>query len=119
MSPCPNAQASLHSAGSMFAVVDIAGFQEKLSKGDKLKVPTLDGAEGKSITIDKVLMIGDGGTVKIGAPHLSGASVELKVLGHGQGDKVRVVKAHRRKRYRRVKGHRQGFTEVEVMSIKA
>lgn len=103
----------------MFAVVDIAGFQEKVSKGDKIKVPTLDGEAGKSITIDKVLMIGEGDSVKIGAPLLSGASVELKVLAHGRGDKVRVVKAHRRKRYRRVKGHRQGFTEVEVTKITA
>lgn len=103
----------------MFAVVDIAGFQEKVSKGDKIKVPTLDGEAGKSITIDKVLMIGEGDSIKIGAPLLSGASVELKVLAHGQGDKVRVVKAHRRKRYRRVKGHRQGFTEVEVTKITA
>ncbi len=103
----------------MFAVVEIAGFQEKISKGDKLKVASLDGEAGKTLTIDKVLMIGDGDTVKIGAPHVSGASVELKVLEHGKGDKIRVVKAHRRKRYRRLKGHRQGFTEVEVMSIKA
>ncbi len=103
----------------MFAVIEIAGFQEKISKGDKIQVPTLEGDAGKSIVIDKVLMIGDGDTVKIGAPHISGASVELKVLSHGQGDKIRVVKAHRRKRYRRVKGHRQGFTEVEVVGIKA
>ena len=103
----------------MFAVVEIAGFQEKLSKGDKLKVPTLEGDAGKSITIDKVLMTVDGDAIKIGAPHLAGASVELKVVSHGQGEKIRVVKAHRRKRYRRVKGHRQGFTEVEVVSINA
>jgi large subunit ribosomal protein L21 len=103
----------------MFAVVEIAGFQEKVSKGDKIKVPTLGAEAGKSMTFDKVLMVGEGDSVKIGAPHLSGASVEVKVLSHGQGDKIRVVKAHRRKRYRRVKGHRQGFTEVEVVSIKA
>lgn len=101
----------------MFAVIDIAGFQEKVSKGDKIKVALHDVDAGKSITIDKVLMIGEGESVKIGAPHVSGASVELKVLAHGQGDKVRVVKAHRRKRYRRVKGHRQDFTEVEVTKI--
>ena len=103
----------------MFAVVEIAGFQEKVSKGDKLKVPTLDSEVEKSMIFDKVLMIVDGDSITIGAPHLAGASVEVKVLEHGKGDKIRVVKAHRRKRYRRVKGHRQGFTEVEVVSIKA
>src|SRR5689334_7661486 len=99
----------------MFAIVEIAGFQEKVSKGDKLKVPTLDSETGKSMTFEKVLMIGDDSGVKIGAPYLSGMSVDAKVLTHGRGDKIRVVKAHRRKRYRRVKGHRQGFSEIEVV----
>ncbi|MSR87359.1 50S ribosomal protein L21 [Candidatus Peribacteria bacterium] len=101
----------------MFAIVDIAGFQEKVEKGLKLKVPLHDAEEGKSIIIDKVLLIVDGDDVKVGLPFVSGASIELKVLSHGKGDKIRIQKFKRRKRYRRVKGHRQGFTEVEVMKI--
>ncbi|NOS67431.1 MAG: 50S ribosomal protein L21 [Candidatus Peribacteraceae bacterium] len=103
----------------MFAIVDISGFQEKVEKGMKLKVPLQDSESGKSITFDKVLLISDGDDVKIGAPVVSGASVEVKVLGHGQGDKIRVQKFKRRKRYRRVAGHRQDYTEVEVTKITA
>ncbi len=101
----------------MFAIVDIAGFQEKVEKGSKLKVPLHAVDAGKSVTFDKILLVADGDTVTLGAPMVSGATVTAKVLAHGQGDKIRVVKAHRRKRYRRVKGHRQDFTEIEVTGI--
>lgn len=101
----------------MFAIVDIAGTQEKLEKGSKLKVPLHAGA-GKSLVFDKVLLLADGGDITVGAPFVSGATVEAKVLRHGRHEKVRVVKAHRRKRYRRVKGHKQNFTEIEVTGIK-
>ena len=103
----------------MFAIVDIAGFQEKVEKGMKLKVPLHDAEVGKTITTDKVLLVADGDNVTIGAPMVSGASIELKVLSHGKGEKIRIQKFKRRKRYRRVKGHRQQYTEVEVMKITA
>lgn len=103
----------------MFAVVDIAGFQEKVSKGDKLNVPLLDVEEGKTTTFDNVLLIADGkDTVKIGKPAVEGASVEVKVLAHGKGPKLRTVKFKRRKRYTRVKNHRQQYTQIEVTGIK-
>lgn len=103
----------------MFAIVDIAGFQEKVEKGMKLKVPLQDSDEGKTLIFNKVLLVSDGSDVKIGAPIVNGASVEAKVLKHGQGDKIRIQKFKRRKRYRRVAGHRQDFTEVEVTKITA
>ncbi|PIQ76576.1 50S ribosomal protein L21 [Candidatus Peregrinibacteria bacterium CG10_big_fil_rev_8_21_14_0_10_49_24] len=104
----------------MFAVVDIAGFQEKVSEGDKLRVPTLQAEEGNSVTFDKVLMLVKGDSdMKIGTPYVSGAAVEVKVMGHGRGDKIRVFSMKRRKRYRRVYGHRQGYTDIEVTKIKA
>jgi large subunit ribosomal protein L21 len=71
------------------------------------------------MTFENVLMIVDGEKVQIGAPYVKGATVEAKVIEHGRGDKIRVVKAHRRKRYRRVKGHRQDHTSIEVTGIKA
>lgn len=101
----------------MFAIVDIAGFQEKVEKGMKLKVPLRASDSGKTLTFENVLLVADGDDVKIGAPNVSGASVEVKVLNHGKGDKIRIQKFKRRKRYRRVKGHRQDYTEVEVMKI--
>jgi large subunit ribosomal protein L21 len=103
----------------MFAIVDIAGFQEKVEKGSKLRVPLLSKENGSSVTFEKVLLVGEGESVTLGAPYVSGASVEAKVLSQGKGDKIRVQKAHRRKRYRRVKGHRQDYTEIEVTGIKA
>lgn len=102
----------------MYAIVEIAGTQEKVEKGMKLKVPLHDIEAEKTVTFDKILLLADGDNIQIGAPLLSGVTVEAKVLGHGRGDKVRVVKAHRRKRYRRVKGHRQHYTEIEVTGIK-
>jgi large subunit ribosomal protein L21 len=103
----------------MFAIVDIAGFQEKVEKGMKLHVQLQDAEEGKSLTFGNVLLIADGDNVKVGAPTVSGASVEVKVLSHGKDDKIRIQKFKRRKRYRRVKGHRQNYTEVEVTGITA
>ncbi len=104
----------------MFAIVDIAGFQEKVSEGMKLQVPTLDSEEGKTVSFDKVLLLAKSDSdVKIGTPTVSGASVEVKVLGHGRGDKIRVFKMKRRKRYRKTQGHRQGYTQIEVTKIKA
>lgn len=102
----------------MFAIVDIAGFQEKVAEGDSLQVPTLNAEEGKTVTFDKVLLIAKSDDdVKIGEPYVSGAKVEVKVLGHGRGDKIRVFKMKRRKRYRKTQGHRQGYTDIEVKKI--
>lgn len=103
----------------MFAIVDIAGFQEKVEKGMKLKIPLQCSDVGNRLMFEKVLLVSDGDTVKVGSPTVSGASVDVKVIGHGQGDKIRIQKFKRRKRYRRVKGHRQDYTEVEVMNISA
>lgn len=104
----------------MFAVVKIAGFQEKVEEGMKLKVPLLSAEPGKTVTFSEVFLVsrGEGDTV-VGTPAVAGASVEAKVLGEGKGDKIRVFKMRRRKRYRRTHGHRQGFTEIEVTKISA
>ncbi len=102
----------------MFAIVEIAGFQEKVSKGEKLTVPLLPEKEGGTVTFNKVLLLSaDGNDVKIGKPHIAGAAVEVKIVGHVRGEKIRVYKMRRRKRYRRTHGHKQDFTEVEVMKI--
>ncbi len=103
----------------MFALVDIGGFQERVEKGMKLKVPLQEAESGKVLTFDKVMLIADGDKITVGSPLVSGASVEAKVLGHGRSEKIRIQKFKRRKRYRRVKGHRQHFTEIEVTGITA
>ena len=101
----------------MYVIVDIAGFQEKVAKGDSLKVPLQDQKTGAKLLFDKVLLVSDGKSMTVGSPYVPGASVEGKVIAHGRYDKIRVVKATRRKRYRRVKGHKQNYTEIEVTGI--
>ncbi|MDD5055249.1 MAG: 50S ribosomal protein L21 [Candidatus Peribacteraceae bacterium] len=102
----------------MFAVVDITGFQEIVEKGQVLKVQHIDVKEGETVKIDKVLLVSDGTDVSVGKPYVTGASVSLKVLKHGKGDKIVVRKFKRRKRYHKIlRGHRQLFTEVEVTGI--
>jgi len=102
----------------MYAIVDIAGFQEKVSVGDKLQVPLHDAEKGKKILFEKVLLVSDGDNLSFGNPTVGGASVEAKVIEHGKGDKIRIVKTMRRKRYKRTKGHRQDYTSIEITGIK-
>ena len=103
----------------MFAVVDIAGFQEKVKVGDTLAVPLLSEEPKNKVTFSKVLLlVGDKGEdVTIGAPYIDGASVEATVLEHGRHAKVRTVKMKRRKRYTKTIGHRQHYTTIEVTKI--
>jgi large subunit ribosomal protein L21 len=102
----------------MYAIVEIAGFQEKVKEGDTLDVPLQEAEKGKNITFGNVLMIGKGeGDVTIGAPFVNGASVVVKVLEHGRGDKIRIYRMRRRKRFQKARGHRQDYTTIEVVKI--
>ena len=105
----------------MFAFVDIAGFQEKVEKGMKMHVPSLEAKDGETVTFDKVLLLSeDGKTAIVGKPYIAGAKVEAKVLMHGLDDKIVVRKFKRRKRYNRIIcGFRPQFTEIEVTAINA
>lgn len=103
----------------MFAIVDIAGFQEKVEKGSVLKVPRLSQAEGEKVTFDHVLLFQKSEKdVRVGAPYVEGVSVDAKVRSHGKGEKIRVYTMKPRSRNRRTIGHRQAYTEVEITSIK-
>ena len=113
---CPSPEESLHSRG-MFAVVTIKGFQEKVAEGQKLRIPRLNEEAGAKVVFSEVLLLSKDAGVTVGKPTVAGASVEAKVLAHTRGDKIRVVKQRRRKRYRRVKGHRQEYTEIEIVKI--
>ncbi len=101
----------------MYAVVETGEKQYRVSVGDKLKVEKLDAEEGASLQLDKVLMVNDDGKLTLGEPHVVGTSVAATVLGQGRGEKIRVVKFKRRKKYRRLQGHRQSFTELEITAI--
>ena len=101
----------------MYAIVEIAGQQFKIEKGKKIFVHRLDAENGKKVEFDKVLLIDDDGKINIGEPVIKDAVVEGMVLDHVRGDKVIVFKKKRRKGYRVTKGHRQNFTQVEILSI--
>ena len=103
----------------MYAIVEIAGHQFKVEKDQKVFVNRLATEEGKKVSFDNVLLIGDGDKVTLGAPAIGGAQVSAKVLKHLQGDKVIVFKKKRRKGYRVKNGHRQALSEIVIESIVA
>ena len=101
----------------MYAVFRTGGKQYRARQGERLRVERLAAAVGDAIEFDQVLMVGEGADVKVGAPLVAGGKVAGKVVAQGKDDKIMIVKFRRRKHYRRVKGHRQPFTEVEITSI--
>ena len=103
----------------MYAIVEIAGQQFKVAKDQKVFVHRLSTDEGKKVSFDNVLLIGDGDNVTIGAPAIDGAQVGAKVLRHLKGDKVIVFKKKGRKGYRKKNGHRQSLSEIVIESIVA
>ncbi|HCI55460.1 MAG: 50S ribosomal protein L21 [Bacteroidales bacterium] len=102
----------------MYAIVEIAGQQFKIEEGKKIFVHRLAAENGEKVEFDHVLLIEDDGKVVVGEPLIKDAFVEATVLDHLKGDKVVVFKKKRRKGYRVKNGHRQYFTQVEIMSIK-
>jgi len=101
----------------MYAIVEIAGQQFKVEGGKNIFVHRLDAEEGTEIKFDQVLLIEEEGNITVGEPTVKDAYVEVKVLDHVRGDKVIVFKKKRKKGYRIKNGHRQNFTQVEVLSI--
>ncbi len=101
----------------MYAVFRTGGKQYRASKGDRLRIERLAGNEGDSVEFDQVLLVGEGAQVKLGTPLISGSKVKAKVTAQGKGKKVDVLKFKRRQNYKRLKGHRQHFTEIEITGI--
>jgi len=101
----------------MYAVVKTGGKQYRVVAGEKIKVEQIPADVGAEITLDQVLMVGEGESVKIGAPLVTGAKVTAKVIAHGRHDKVNIFKMRRRKHYQKHQGHRQNYTELEIAGI--
>ena len=101
----------------MYAIVTIAGQQFKVEEGQEIFVHQLEAKEGDSVSFDQVLLIDRDGTVNIGTPIISAATVKATVLGRQKGDKVVVFKKKRRKGYRVKNGHRQAFSKIKIESI--
>lgn len=100
-----------------FAVIETGGKQYKVTAGQKLQVEKIPGEPGISVSFDRVLLTADGGEASIGAPYLKGATVEAEILRQGRGEKKIVFRFHSKTRYRKKKGHRQHFTEVQITKL--
>lgn len=101
----------------MYAVIATGGKQYRVSEGTVVRVEKLDAEAGATVEFDKVLVVGEGAEVAVGAPYVAGARVTATVQSHGKGDKVRIVKFRRRKHYLRQGTHRQQYTEVKITGI--
>ncbi len=101
----------------MLAVIKTGGKQYLVSPGDKIKIEKIEKEEGKEIIFKEVLLFQKGKQVEIGDPFVKNAKVLAKVIQQGRGKKVIVFKSKPSKRYKVKKGHRQSFTEVEILSL--
>ena len=101
----------------MFAVLNTGGKQYKVSKGDLIAVEKLKSNVGDKVTLDQVLMVGEGDDVELGSPYVSNCKVTGEVMEQGKGAKIIVFKKKRRKNYRRKNGHRQRFTKLKITEI--
>jgi len=101
----------------MYAVVKTGGKQYRVSPGERLRVESLVADVGSELVLDQILACGEGESLNIGSPMVSGAQVKAKVLAHGLGEKVTIFKLRRRKHYQKHQGHRQAYTEIEIIGI--
>ena len=101
----------------IYAVIETGGKQYKVSPGQTIDVERLEVAEGKTVDLDRVLLIGDGKRVTVGAPTVDGAKVVATSQGEGKGDKVIVFKYKPKVRYRKKTGHRQFYTRLVIDKI--
>jgi large subunit ribosomal protein L21 len=104
---------------TMYAVIVTGGKQYKVAPGEYLKIEKLEIATGESVTFDRVLLVGNGDDVNIGAPVVAGATVVAEVVSQGRHDKVRIIKFRRRKNHMKRMGHRQWYTEIKITGIQA
>ena len=101
----------------MYAVIKTGGKQYRVREGVSLAVEKLDAEPGATVEFDQVLLVSDGTNIRIGTPFVEGGKVTAVVQTQGKGRKVGIVKFRRRKGYKRMKGHRQPYTRVQVTGI--
>jgi large subunit ribosomal protein L21 len=103
----------------MYAVIKTGGKQYKVAAGEKLKIEQIPAEIGSEITLDQVLAVGEGASLKFGDPLVNGAAVMATAISQGRHDKVTIFKMRRRKHYQKHQGHRQNYTEILINTIKA
>ncbi len=102
----------------MYAIIRSGDKQFRAEPGGTVRIPSLDGEVGQTVTFDEVLLASDGTAVTVGSPTVAGASVVGEIVAHGRGRKIIIFKWKRRKDYRRKQGHRQGYTDVWIDEIR-
>ena len=101
----------------MRAIIQTGGKQFAVAPDKTIRVPSLAGEPGDTVTLDRVLYAADDQSVHVGAPAVAGATVTAEIVKHGRGKKITVFTYKRRKRTRRKIGHRQGFTELRITGV--
>ena len=101
----------------MYAVIETGGKQHRVIEGELIRVEKIEAETGSTIDFDRVLMVGEGETVKVGTPVIDGAKVSAEVVQHGRSDKVAILKFKRRKHHMKRQGHRQWFTAIKITAI--
>lgn len=102
----------------MYAVFQSGGKQHRVKEGQTIKLEKIEAETGSSIDFDKVLLVGNGADIQVGAPYVDGAKVTAEVVSQGRHKKVHIIKFRRRKHHMKRMGHRQWFTEVKITGIK-
>jgi large subunit ribosomal protein L21 len=100
-----------------YAVIATGGKQYRVEEGRNYHVESLDQDIDQEVIFDQVLMLDDGSDVHIGSPYIEGFKVKAKIIAHGRGEKINIIKFKRRKQYMRRQGHRQGFTTIEILPL--
>lgn len=100
-----------------YAIIESGSLQRKVSVGDTIRVEKISEPAGAKISISKVLLVKDGSETLVGSPFVENATVEAVVSGEGLDEKILVFKKKRRTKYRRLRGHRQQFSELQIKKI--
>jgi large subunit ribosomal protein L21 len=103
----------------MYAIVKAGGKQYRVEPGVVVRLDALEAAVGAEITLDDVLLVGEGNAARVGVPRVANASVVGTVVSQDRAGKVRVFKYKKRKHYRKTRGHRQSFTAVRIDRVQA
>ena len=101
----------------MYAIIESGGKQYRVEPGVVVALERIPGEVGTQVELDRVLLVSDGSTIRVGQPTVAGAKVISQIVAHTRGKKIYVFKFKRRKKYRRKTGHRQNLTEVRVAEI--
>ena len=101
----------------MYAVIKTGGKQYRVAAGEKIKVEQIPADIGSEVVLDQVLMVANGDDVTMGTPLVGGATGTAIGVAKGRGQKVRIYNIRRRKHYRKSQGHRQNYTEIEILGI--